>query len=423
MKRFISVFVLIAILSFLSQAHASYFFGGAAGGGNPGGTDKQVQFNDAGSFGGAELYYDKTNIRLGVNNSTPAYTLDITGDLNFTGSIYFGGVKTIYFDDTNNNLAIGPGATFEPTRIGQVVIGDGAYSTFNYDVVIGNGAYTAGTPTSDTENVIVGHNTRGINTTNAVLVGPGISAYADDAVIFGLGSTVSNSGAIYSTLIGAYHKSQGPYVTSVGGVTCWNNYGCSTGDTVVGSYSGPTSTGTTTYSAILGYKIQVNGTGNIWIGANPSGATVSGNYNIIIGYDNAPPSATGNNQLDIADTIYGDTLNKRVGINTATLHSTFHTNGSVARKVDTLTASATLANSHVVLCDASGAAVTLTLPDATTVTGREYIIKKIDGTANACDIAAQTGQTIDGVNTVSLTTQYAFRKIISDGSNWYIIGQ
>jgi len=35
----------------------------------------------------SNLFWDNTNSRLGVKNTAPAYTLDVTGDINFTGSI------------------------------------------------------------------------------------------------------------------------------------------------------------------------------------------------------------------------------------------------------------------------------------------------------------------------------------------------
>ena len=50
------------------------------GGGSPGGSDGQVQYNNGGSFGGeAELYYDDVNNRLGVGTSVPSHTLSVTG--------------------------------------------------------------------------------------------------------------------------------------------------------------------------------------------------------------------------------------------------------------------------------------------------------------------------------------------------------
>ena len=61
-------------------------------GGTPGGSDGQIQYNNGGSFGGASsFYYDDTNNRIGIGESTPISSLDInvgTGTIafNVTGS-------------------------------------------------------------------------------------------------------------------------------------------------------------------------------------------------------------------------------------------------------------------------------------------------------------------------------------------------
>jgi lysophospholipase L1-like esterase len=82
--------------------------------------------------------------------------------------------------------------------------------------------------------------------------------------------------------------------------------------------------------------------------------------------------------------------------------------------------SATLGDS-VILCNASSGAVTITLPTAVGIPGRSFQVKKTDSSANACSIATTGGQTIDGVGTVSLTSQYSSRKMASDNANWQVI--
>ncbi|MFH1401553.1 MAG: hypothetical protein ABIG40_01150 [Parcubacteria group bacterium] len=52
----------------------------AASGGNPGGSDGQVQYNNGGVFGGASsLYYDDVNNRIGIGTSNPSSLLEISG--------------------------------------------------------------------------------------------------------------------------------------------------------------------------------------------------------------------------------------------------------------------------------------------------------------------------------------------------------
>ena len=54
----------------------------------PGGSDGLVQYNNGGVFGGASsLYYDDVNNRVGINDSTPSYTLDVNGTGRFTGAL------------------------------------------------------------------------------------------------------------------------------------------------------------------------------------------------------------------------------------------------------------------------------------------------------------------------------------------------
>ena len=103
------------------------------------------------------------------------------------------------------------------------------------------------------------------------------------------------------------------------------------------------------------------------------------------------------------------------------IHSRCQINGSFATKVDVVSANTTLGvNHHVVLVNASNGARTITLPNATTCAGRQYVIKKIDSSTNAVTIAPQSGQTIDGQANISITAQYDYRKVVSDGANWYL---
>ncbi len=75
----------------------------------------------------------------------------------------------------------------------------------------------------------------------------------------------------------------------------------------------------------------------------------------------------------------------------------------------------------VLLADATTAAFTITLPDATTIgAGRKYFIKKIDAGVNAVTVACTGAQTIDGVATAILRATNDSIIIIGDGTNWRI---
>jgi hypothetical protein len=76
----------------------------------------------------------------------------------------------------------------------------------------------------------------------------------------------------------------------------------------------------------------------------------------------------------------------------------------------------------VILCSATTAAFTVTLPTAASVAGRQYTIKKTDSSANAVTVGTTSSQTIDGSTTYSLPSQYNFVTVVSDGANWMRIG-
>jgi hypothetical protein len=94
-------------------------------------------------------------------------------------------------------------------------------------------------------------------------------------------------------------------------------------------------------------------------------------------------------------------------------------NPALTTKTTTYTITAT---DGTILCDATSAAFTVTLPTAVSATGKTYIVKKIDSSANAVTIATTSSQTIDTISTQVLGIQSAWLVIQSDGSNWQIVG-
>lgn len=85
--------------------------------------------------------------------------------------------------------------------------------------------------------------------------------------------------------------------------------------------------------------------------------------------------------------------------------------------------SSTTANSTdvVLLVDASGGAVTLTLPPAATSQERILFVKKIDASGNSVIIDGDASDTIDGAATKSFSTQYEAYTIVCNGTAWYIV--
>lgn len=93
--------------------------------------------------------------------------------------------------------------------------------------------------------------------------------------------------------------------------------------------------------------------------------------------------------------------------------------GAFQSPIATKTASYTLtATDSNILGDATSGAITITLPDATNISGLQYRVKKIDSSANAVTIATTSSQTIDGATTKALSSQYDSATFVSDGANW-----
>jgi len=87
----------------------------------------------------------------------------------------------------------------------------------------------------------------------------------------------------------------------------------------------------------------------------------------------------------------------------------------VVTKTSTYTATD---DDDVILCDATSGVFTIDLPTAVGRSGKSYVIKKIDSTANAITVDGDSGETIDGATTSSLSSQWDYLTIVSDGTNW-----
>jgi len=159
--------------------------------------------------------------------------------------------------------------------------------------------------------------------------------------------------------------------------------------------------------------------------------------NVIIrhGVDNIVCGGAGNITLDLTSDlvilIYDDNIDKWIAFggsgsgifgsaNTWAGSQTF--SASIQTAYAAVNANATLdATRQTVAVDASGGAITVTLPAAASCTGRRYDIKKVDSSANAVTIDGDSAETIDGAATKVLSSQYSSVTIISNGSGWWIV--
>lgn len=210
-----------------------------------------------------------------------------------------------------------------------------------------------------------------------------------------------------------------------------NNYECSKIWLQNGTrfYKGSTNP-TSGISLACGFILIGATYGKVLIDVGSSGITLSrtafiqGTSGLVFGSNVATPISSHLGLIDGGRLLVQDYLGVNISdYNYLNLHSRLQVQGSVATQVTTVTANTTLGvGHHIVLVNASGGNRTITLPDATTCGGRQYIVKKIDSSANTVTVTAQTGQTIDGQSSVVLNTQYQFIKIVSNGQNWFKIG-
>ncbi len=75
---------------------------------------------------------------------------------------------------------------------------------------------------------------------------------------------------------------------------------------------------------------------------------------------------------------------------------------------------------YAVLGNATGGVFSVSLPVVATATGRIFVIKKIDSSANVVTVQANGAEIIDNSNTFSLTDQFDSITVQSDGTQWWI---
>jgi hypothetical protein len=96
--------------------------------------------------------------------------------------------------------------------------------------------------------------------------------------------------------------------------------------------------------------------------------------------------------------------------------------GGISSFITSITSNTPLTSVHYqVNVNASGGAVTVTLPAASSNNGRNYIIKKTDSSLNSVTIARTGSDTIDGATSYTVLFQYDSVTLISTGSGWDIV--
>jgi hypothetical protein len=92
---------------------------------------------------------------------------------------------------------------------------------------------------------------------------------------------------------------------------------------------------------------------------------------------------------------------------------------SISIPVDEWSASGTIADGAYLLLCSNTSPITLELPTAVGITGRLYTFKNVSGSIVGVD--AYGSELIDGTGTRHLMNQYDVLRIVSDGTNWWVI--
>lgn len=144
---------------------------------------------------------------------------------------------------------------------------------------------------------------------------------------------------------------------------------------------------------------------------------------------NAYPTSSG--QLDsstwyrVGTTLPSDNINDNVyrngfvGIGTTTPTSNIHINGSEAGSITNIVATTTLnATNHKVLVSNGATNITITLPDALTCLGREYVMSRAAGSTGSITIQRTGTNTIQALNgTTGITTSIGLHSATGGGLN------
>ena len=349
----------------------------------------------------------KGNGRLGIGTSAPAYNLHVIGSALISGNLTVQGSTTSISSETmlvdDNHLYVNNGYTAVSAQTGGLVVNYLPTAT----ATVVNGAYVAGVPA--TSNPTVG--TIGAATFTA-----------GSFIQFSGGTTPVNNG-LFEVL------SHAANVLTIRGIGITGTVE----DFTQNQFMAAPSDGATITR--VNVSVMRAGTDGVWeVGQGLSTPVVFTDIGMAgsgMAIGNAITSATAGSVLfagvagvltqDNANFFWDDT-NNRLGLGTTTPNSTMHVAGSLSLATTTITTATTLDGTHyTVRSDATGGAFTVTLPAAAGVTGRVYVVKKIDSSGNAVTVDGNGAETIDGSTTFPLTAQFDIVTIQSNGTGWDIL--
>ena len=169
------------------------------------------------------------------------------------------------------------------------------------------------------------------------------------------------------------------------------------------------------------------GKGNIFLGYGAGDTQASGDGNIAIGTSVQLANLTASNQMNIGNTIFATdmkTASAKLGIGNGNNapNSTLSVKGSMSLPIITGTGSSDYTLTATDYTYVMNGTHHVTLPTASGIMGRIYIIKNIHASHHP-KVSTTGSETIDGQSDHDLDHHGDYVKVQSDGANWIIIGQ
>ncbi|WP_177735254.1 hypothetical protein [Flavobacterium inviolabile] len=398
-----------------------------------------------------------------------AYTWNTTGNSGTTAGTHFIGTtdNTDLVWKRNNAVAGTLGTTrtvlgsaslpLAATGVGNTAIGSNSLqsvTTGSENTAIGY--YTLNTVTTAAYNIAIGNNTLANDTSG------------DSNTAVGNSGLVNNTSGRMNTAIGhdaLYYNTTGNYNTGIGVYSGYNNsYGAN--NVAIGTSSlnknvrgdNNTAIGAKALENLAGNP-AANSSNNVAVGTSAGDNLLSGAGNIFIGNLTKAVVTTGNNQLNIGNTIYGTNVNAagyaNIGINTTTPANTLevksiaggtsgvritnlpgtsllgtNSQGDIIPAFNAMTSQApvtsytALESDETILINAGSGAVTVFLPVAPR-TGKKFTVKKTDATANNVYLSAPTLLIDNQAGPTSIFINVSMKGLVVqfDGTQYWIIGR